>query len=44
MATVVGGLSIGKQVSALRTGAEVVVATPGASATWSGGATSTWSG
>lgn len=33
MATVVGGLSIGKQVSALRTGAEVVVATPDASAT-----------
>ncbi|MFF4994484.1 DEAD/DEAH box helicase [Streptomyces sp. NPDC000656] len=29
MATVVGGLSIGKQVGALRTGAEVVVATPG---------------
>ncbi|MFI5619833.1 DEAD/DEAH box helicase [Streptomyces sp. NPDC051567] len=29
MATVVGGLSIGRQVSALRTGAEVVVATPG---------------
>lgn len=30
MATVVGGLSIGRQVSTLRTGAEVVVATPGA--------------
>ncbi|MFI1650840.1 DEAD/DEAH box helicase [Streptomyces avidinii] len=29
MATVVGGLSIGRQVSSLRTGAEVVVATPG---------------
>ncbi|MFD7624976.1 DEAD/DEAH box helicase [Streptomyces sp. NPDC059851] len=29
MAAVVGGLSIGRQVSALRTGAEVVVATPG---------------
>ncbi|WP_406367810.1 DEAD/DEAH box helicase [Streptomyces sp. NBC_01546] len=29
MVTVVGGLSIGRQVSALRTGAEVVVATPG---------------
>ncbi|KES08352.1 DEAD/DEAH box helicase [Streptomyces toyocaensis] len=29
LATVVGGLSIGKQASALRAGAEVVVATPG---------------
>ncbi|MFD3717064.1 DEAD/DEAH box helicase [Streptomyces sp. NPDC058674] len=29
MATVVGGLSISRQVGALRTGAEVVVATPG---------------
>ncbi len=29
MAAVVGGLSIGRQVSALRTGAEIVVATPG---------------
>ncbi|MFI5973426.1 DEAD/DEAH box helicase [Streptomyces sp. NPDC051452] len=29
MATVVGGMSIGRQVSALRNGAEVVVATPG---------------
>ncbi|MBJ6642114.1 DEAD/DEAH box helicase [Streptomyces sp. BSE7-9] len=29
VATVVGGLSIGKQASALRAGAEVVVATPG---------------
>ncbi len=29
IATVVGGLSIGKQASALRAGAEVVVATPG---------------
>lgn len=29
MATVVGGLSIGKQTGALRTGAEIVVATPG---------------
>ncbi|MGW5815209.1 DEAD/DEAH box helicase [Streptomyces noursei] len=29
MATVVGGLSIGRQVAALRDGAEVVVATPG---------------
>ena len=29
LATVVGGLSIGKQAAALRTGAEVVVATPG---------------
>ncbi|GGZ72375.1 DEAD/DEAH box helicase [Streptomyces subrutilus] len=29
IATVVGGLSIGRQVGALRTGAEVVVATPG---------------
>ncbi|MEV7131027.1 DEAD/DEAH box helicase [Streptomyces sp. NPDC093260] len=29
MATVVGGLSIGRQVAALRQGAEVVVATPG---------------
>lgn len=44
MATVVGGLSIGRQVSSLRTGAEVVVATPGGSATWWGGGTCTWSG
>ncbi|MFI1679445.1 DEAD/DEAH box helicase [Streptomyces sp. NPDC020607] len=29
MATVVGGMSIGRQAGALRTGAEVVVATPG---------------
>ncbi|MFE7841552.1 DEAD/DEAH box helicase [Streptomyces sp. NPDC057474] len=29
LATVVGGMSIGKQAGALRTGAEVVVATPG---------------
>nr|WP_308309174.1 DEAD/DEAH box helicase [Streptomyces sp. CHD11] len=29
LATVVGGLSIGKQASALRAGAEVVIATPG---------------
>ncbi|MFD8413686.1 MULTISPECIES: DEAD/DEAH box helicase [unclassified Streptomyces] len=29
MSTVVGGLSMGRQVSALRTGSEVVVATPG---------------
>ncbi|MFJ9659253.1 DEAD/DEAH box helicase [Streptomyces griseoflavus] len=29
LATVVGGLSIGKQASALRAGAEIVVATPG---------------
>ncbi|RMI32017.1 DEAD/DEAH box helicase, partial [Streptomyces triticirhizae] len=29
MATVVGGMSIGRQASALRSGAEVVVATPG---------------
>ncbi|MET7738481.1 DEAD/DEAH box helicase [Streptomyces sp. NPDC005402] len=29
LATVVGGMSIGKQANALRTGAEVVVATPG---------------
>ncbi|MDG5808694.1 DEAD/DEAH box helicase [Streptomyces ossamyceticus] len=29
MATVVGGLSIGRQIAALRQGAEVVVATPG---------------
>ncbi|PIM71467.1 RNA helicase [Streptomyces sp. JV178] len=29
MATVVGGLSIGRQIAALREGAEVVVATPG---------------
>ncbi|UUU32353.1 DEAD/DEAH box helicase [Streptomyces sp. CA-210063] len=29
LATVVGGMSIGRQVGALRTGAEVVVATPG---------------
>ncbi|MDJ0383090.1 DEAD/DEAH box helicase [Streptomyces sp. G-G2] len=29
MATVVGGLSIGRQVGALKTGAEIVVATPG---------------
>ncbi|WP_335971406.1 DEAD/DEAH box helicase [Streptomyces sp. CA2R106] len=29
LATVVGGLSIGRQAAALRTGAEVVVATPG---------------
>ncbi|MFD8145769.1 DEAD/DEAH box helicase [Streptomyces sp. NPDC059708] len=29
MATVVGGLSIGRQTGALRTGAEIVVATPG---------------
>lgn len=43
MATVVGGLSIGKQTGALRTGAEIVVATPGGSATSSGGATCTWS-
>lgn len=43
MATVVGGLSIGRQVSSLRTGAEVVVATPGGSATWWGGGTYTWS-
>jgi superfamily II DNA/RNA helicase len=29
LATVVGGMSIGRQVGALRTGAEIVVATPG---------------